>query len=268
MARSSMQTRGELVKDSPERLRRLTLCFPLYENGPYRPWQMDLAFRVLASLGPPDVPIDYRRISSNEAREIPLVSELKDLGRLHSVATFREYMFNWPERLCVDAALDAERMCALLRKGKRVRRVHDLQADGLPNLFAMTAGPIMGHRSAGREMTAKVAERIPPSASAQSLSYSPRIFPENQNSPPLLDDDTTVKLADLRHAVVHEHARSLSDVLFTRTGIAWARPLAREELRRAAEAIAVPLGWDQSDIERQVEAFQERCQRMFGPTPG
>ena len=115
MARSAMQTRGEIAKDSAARIRAIKLCFPIYRDGPYKPWQMDLAFKVLGALGPKDVPLDYERIPGSEAKLLPLVSELRDLDRLHSVATFREYMFDWPERFCIDAVLDAERMGAQVR---------------------------------------------------------------------------------------------------------------------------------------------------------
>ena len=52
-----------------------------------------------------------------------------------------------------------------LPKGARRREVHDLGAEGMPNVLAMTAGPVMTHRSAGAEMCAAVRKRLAPSAS-------------------------------------------------------------------------------------------------------
>jgi len=116
MARNSMEIRGELVKDSRERLRKITMCFPVLRNGPYKPWQFDLAFKILGRFGPKDVPLNYQRISpSDAARRVPFVDAMRDRASLHSVVLFTEYMYDWPERFCVDAALDAERMGATIR---------------------------------------------------------------------------------------------------------------------------------------------------------
>ena len=41
-------------------------------------------------------------------------------------------------------------------KGNRLRVLHDLDADGMRNALALTAGPIMTHRSAGEEIVAAV----------------------------------------------------------------------------------------------------------------
>ena len=42
---------------------------------------------------------------------------------LDSVAMFREYQLDWPERICVDAVLDAERLGAVVRNYTRARIV-------------------------------------------------------------------------------------------------------------------------------------------------
>ncbi len=68
MARASMETRAELAADSAERLIRFTLCFPIYKAGPYKPWHLDLGFRILGALGPKSVPLDYRRLPARDAR--------------------------------------------------------------------------------------------------------------------------------------------------------------------------------------------------------
>ena len=43
MAKASMEIRGELAKDSPERMRAIRLMFPIFKDGPYKAWQLDLA---------------------------------------------------------------------------------------------------------------------------------------------------------------------------------------------------------------------------------
>ena len=426
MAKGAMEIRGEIVLDSKDRLQPITLNFPIYRGDGYKPWQFDLAFRVLGRYGPKEVPLEYRRIGAEEARHQPLLNQLRDLDRLHSVATFREYMFEWPERFCIDAALDAERLGAVVRnyteaellkggggggwrlrltdtigearsaevgakvvlnmagiwidkvnttgghksrrlvlgtkgahlavrlppewqgqglatvnsigephyclpslgglhhigptetiyegdlddikaddneidillaetaralpglklsrddivytwagvrpltydpaypKGKRSRVVHDLADQDLPRVLAMTAGPIMTHRSAGREMTEAVQRTISPSGPRRAPIYTPRRFPDMQNSPPLLDRDPSIKLADLRHCVIAEHARALPDILFARTALAWSHRLSTAELRKVADTVAGELGWSESETEAAVSAFEARWARLNG----
>jgi glycerol-3-phosphate dehydrogenase len=121
MARQAMQARSELVRTSPERVEKLRLFFPIYRDGPYRGWQVDAAFRLLETLGPKDVPLDYERIGPDRARGMALIGGLRDFDRLHSVAAFREYQFDWPERLAVDAICEAERLGAVARNHTRAR---------------------------------------------------------------------------------------------------------------------------------------------------
>lgn len=409
MAKSSMEMRGEIVKDSAQRLRKFTMLFPILKNGPYAGWQLDLAFRLLGRYGPRDVPLDYRRLDAQEAAALPFIGQLGDAAQLACAGSYSEYMFDWPERLCIDAVLDAERMGAVVRnhthatlgervdgawsvhlsgdgaatvhapivlnlagiwidningaaaasprrlifgtkgshivvklpdafqdygmatindvgephyvlpsqggyhhigptetvyegdlddirvdeadrafllsetarilpglglteadivytwagvrplgfdaaypKGKRAVEIHDLGPDGLPGVHALTAGPIMTHRSAGREMVQTVSRAIVPSGPPQQADYTPRTFPDNPNSPPLVTGDPRLKLSDLAHAATDEHATTLADILISRTGAIYHNALSDDDLKRAAEAVSVHLGWDQAEVARQV----------------
>jgi glycerol-3-phosphate dehydrogenase len=346
MARQAMQSRAQFVTETPERVRQLCFCFPIWKGGPYSGWQVDLAFKILGAVGSSKVPLDYKRLSPEEMARTPLVKWLRDADRIEGVAAFREYQFDGPERICVETALDAERLGATVRnytaltglekavdgswtltiqdtlnpagtatvnarivlntagiwidrvaaraadsrpsrrilgtkgthivvklpaecsdygvatinrveepfyciplrdlhyfgptetvyegdpddvhptepeiewliaeanhlmpalnlkrkdvlfswsgvrpltydealpKGKRSREIHDCANDGLPNVYAMTAGPIMTHRSAGTELLDLVAAKIKPSRPAQPLSYAARLFPRDTNAPP------------------------------------------------------------------------------------
>ena len=429
MAKQAMDCRSQFVTTTPERTRSMNFCFPIYKEGPYKTWQVDLALRLLARLGPKAVPLDYRRLDPQAVRNTPLLQWLRDPDRLSSVAMFREYQFEWPERICMDTVLDAERMgtvvrnytsarrlervddglwhvtlrdevspdaeavvtaklelnmagiwidevnaqasgtahpkrkvtgtkgvhimvrlppecqeygiatlnrlnegfyCvpwrglhyfgptetlyegslediqpteeeirflldeanhllpsfplaradvlfawagvrpltydkAMLPQGKRSRELHDLGAEGMPNVFAMTAGPIMTHRSAGIEITRAVQRRLKPSRAPQQLSYKAILYPESQNSPPLLDDDTTVKLADLRYAADHEHATCLADLLFRRTGAGWTETMGAHAATRAAEAVADVLGWNEARIAQEVKGYHDYLARNHRP---
>jgi glycerol-3-phosphate dehydrogenase len=422
MARDAMLCRRQFVQTTPEHARALNFHFPLWRNGEYKPWQVDLALRLLAGLAPADVPLEVRRLSLEQARRTPLVNGLRDLDKLAGIAAFREYQFDWPERICMDEVLDAEQLGAVVRnytpakrllreregwaivlgdtleaadearvtasivlnmagiwidrvnrtagesatrkitgtkgahimvqlppecadngiatinrlhepfycfpwrgmhyfgptetvyegdlddirtteeeiaellgeandlmpslnlkrkdviftwagvrpltydpnlpKGARSRDIHDLTAEGLPNVFAMTAGPIMTHRSAGPAMVKAVQSKLPPSGPERPVSYAARGFPDNQNSPPLLEDDTAVKLSDLRYAAEHEHATSLVDVLFRRVGVGWSKTMGAEAAHKAAETVADVLGWDAARVEAEALAYRKHVARL------
>jgi glycerol-3-phosphate dehydrogenase len=425
MARLAMEARRQFVQTAPERTRELQFHFPIWRGGQYRPWQVRLALRLLASLAPTDVPLENRVLTPEEAKRVPLVSGLRNWDRLRGVAAFREYQFEWPERICMDAVLDAERMGAIVRnytaaraltrtgdawqitladtvssdppsrtaivrgrivlnmagiwidrvngaqgadagrkvlgtkgvhimvqlppdcagagiatlnrlnegfycvpwrgmhyfgptetvyegniddirpeedeieflrgeanhllpglglkrsdilfawagvrpltwdpalpKGKRSREVHDMTSHGMPGVYAMTAGPIMTHRSAGGEVTDVVAGRLKPSRAAQEISYAARLYPENQNSPPLLDDYTAIRLADLKLAGEREHVTSLVDLLFRRVGAGWTRTMANGAAERAAEAVAGVLGWDAARVAAEIASYRGHLQRQ------
>lgn len=424
MARQAMRARHEMVRTAGTRTRAMTFLFPIFENGPYSPWQTDLAFKLLGSLAPKNVPLDYRRLSPDQAADNPLVAALAQREHLRSVAAFTEYQLDWPERICMDAVLDAERMGAVARnytaaelvadrngrweirltdvesreesvivqatavlnmagiwidhvaktartgtpprtfgtkgahivvqlpaecrdfgiattnslkepfycipwhgrhyigptetafdgdydnvsanerdvaflleetnailpglkirrsdilstwagvrpltydpalpKGKRSRELHDLGRIGLNRVFALTAGPVMTHRSAGREVAKQLKSIVKPAASSRPLSHKPRDFPENTNTPPLIDGDPRICLEHLRACVSEEQARTLTDVLYRRTGVGWRHDFTDAEITRAADIMALELGWSAAERNVEIERFKSEVDRLFG----
>lgn len=422
MAKLAMASRRQLVQTAPERTSKMRFHFPMWRDSTYKPWQVRTALNMLAAMAPKDVPLGHRIMPPAEARNIPLVNGLRDWDKLEAVGAFTEYQFEWPERLCVDAVLDAERLGATVRNytsatrltrrgdgweieladvpagraaakvsakivlnmagtwidkvnamtgeppprkilgtkgihlmvqlppecanngivtfnrrseplycipwrgmhyfgptetvyegnlddiraddteiesllaeanhllpglklkrsdilfnwagvrplsydpalpmGKRSRDVHDLGAAGMPNVFAMTAGPIMTHRSAGTEMVDLVRGKIAPKRPARPVDYSARKFPDNQNSPPLLDDWTDAKLADLAYAARHEHAINLVDLMFRRVGAGWTRTMGYNDADKAAMAVADVYGWDAAQAKREADAYRAYLRRM------
>ena len=418
MARMAMAMRGQMKRTTSERLRSLHWCYPIYRSGQYKPWQFDAAFRLLDALGPADVPLGYRKLSGDEARSKPLLEWQRNPEDLLGAAVVEEFQYHWPERIAVDAVLDAERLGATVRnhtplialspastggwtatladglvpgasatltakmlintagiwidrvdglalpgaprkihgtkgvhiafklppgrenyavvnfsrdneplfcapfgklhyigpsevnfsgdpddigptdadialmveeanlvlpglalkradvlfawagvrpltyggasypKGNRLRVLHDLEDDGMRNALALTAGPIMTHRSAGEEIVAAIRSKLPPSRAPQPLSYAARLFPEDRHSPPLLPDDPTVKLSDLRHAAQHEHAQTLIDLLFRRVPVGWSETMGYDACRKTAETVADILDWDRARVEREVEVYK------------
>jgi glycerol-3-phosphate dehydrogenase len=153
-------------------------------------------------------------------------------------------------------------------KGKRSREVHDLASEGMPGVYAMTAGPIMTHRSAGPEMTALVASKIKPTRAPQAPDYGARLFPENQNAPPLLDDYTSIKLSDLKAAASSEHPTDLIDLMFRRVGAGWTATMGHAAAETAARAVAAEMGWDQARVDAEVRQYRAFLERQFRVRPG
>ena len=152
-------------------------------------------------------------------------------------------------------------------KGNRSREIHDLAKQGLPNVLAMTAGPIMSHRSAGREMTVAVRRLISPSGQVHVPDYRPRRLPEDANALPLVDGDDSVRLSHLGFVAESEHARTLGDILFSRTGLGYRHRLKDAEISRAAEAVSAHLDWDDDEIARQIDDVKTRMQTICQPSP-
>ena len=142
-----------------------------------------------------------------------------------------------------------------LPKGARSREIHDLTNDGLPGVFAVTAGPVTTHRSAGRELRDTVAQRLSPSETPQTPNYAAREFGLDANSPALLNHYDGIRMADLRDAASKEHVTSLTDLMARRTGLVWTETCAREGAQAAAGEVADVLGWDEQRCNKEVEGY-------------
>jgi glycerol-3-phosphate dehydrogenase len=110
----AMETRAQFVTTTPERVRTMTIDYPVYRDSPFKGWQFDWGARLLDAFNPSDLSINYRRMTPAEALKRPLVRCLREPERLASVVSFNEYQFHWPERIAIDALLDAERMGAVI----------------------------------------------------------------------------------------------------------------------------------------------------------
>lgn len=424
MAKAAMQCRAEFVQATGERTRPLTFAFPFYEDSPYSAWQIDAAFKLLKTLGPAEIPLDYHRLSAEQALQTPLLEHLRQPRQLRGVATFREYQFDWPERIVVDTVLDAERMGAMVRNytsvismqwgeggwsltlgdefdkgaptadvkakavfnmagiwidevnqrsktgspsrhitgtkgthivvqlppecadygivtlnrrkepfycvpwrglhyfgptetlyegniddirpteeefqglldeathllpglrlkrsdikfgwagvrpltydpdqpmGARDRSLHDLSKEGMPQMFAMTAGPIMTHRSAGVEATNTLKSGLAPSGKPQTLSYSTTEIGTDPDSPPLTNSEHSVRVKDVERAVTREYGQTLIDVMFRRTGEGWSASMGRESALAAAQVMGKAFGWDEQRIKEEYEAYVAFIERQ------
>jgi len=121
MASQAVEARNEFVRTEPHRVDAARLHFPIYKDGPYAAWQVRAAFRLLGAMNVGGVPLDYKMMSRTDAARAPMVRLLGSMERLRSVATYREYQLVWPERVCVDAVLDALAAGAMVLNYARVK---------------------------------------------------------------------------------------------------------------------------------------------------
>ena len=110
--RQVMRCRAELVQSMPGHLTRHDFHYPFRRGDRYPAWLVDLGFKLVEALGGWRVPLAYRR-TADVAGASALAAELG--GPLTGVGLFQDYMYAWPERICVDTALDAERRGATIR---------------------------------------------------------------------------------------------------------------------------------------------------------
>ncbi|GAB4221402.1 MAG TPA: glycerol-3-phosphate dehydrogenase/oxidase [Spirochaetota bacterium] len=67
-------------------------------------------------------------------------------------------------------------------------------------------------------------------------------------------------LAEVIYAIRHEMARTLSDIVFRRTGICTAGNPGNDVLNLVAETAAKELKWDEKELKRQLKSVQQRLQ--------
>lgn len=133
--RDDMIARDEIVRTIPERVKPINFCLPIYRDDPYAPWHMDAAFGMLRLTSPRGEPLEYRRYRPGRFDQVPIAPWLRDPDSLRSVAVFREYIFDWPERIALDALFDARRMGAEVHN---YMRVEHLQRDEAAEQWILT----------------------------------------------------------------------------------------------------------------------------------
>lgn len=128
LARRAMRDRSGFVRTTPERVKRVPFHFPVYRNGPVPIWKAKLGFKALELLDPGCVPLEMELLDPAMARRDSALCHLRNLDDLIGVVRFTEYQFDWPERVCVDAVLNAVDQGAVVQNYLRVtaiRRVAD-----------------------------------------------------------------------------------------------------------------------------------------------
>lgn len=426
MAREAMRDRHDFVTARPDNAVPYMSHFPIYQDSHFKTWQLDGALRVLDFLGR-DAPTPLERgwVPLDTIRDHPLLRHLRDHDRLAGVARFREYRFDWPERITMDLVLDARHggaearnhaaVSALRREGKgwrcevtdgptgetatvragvvlntagiwidevnatapsgdgryitgtkgahivlrappeladqgivslnslkepiygvpwrglfyfgptethyagdkdairvteeevdfllaeanhllpglgltrddllftwagvrplghdpgypegkRSRDIHDLALNGMPDVLAMTAGPIMTHRSVGRAFLKVVSPRIGPSGPRREVERPDRGFSENTNAKPLTESEEGPRLTEA-HVIAcakGEAPLGLTDLMVRRLGLTWSADQGRDTAVRVAELAAPVLGWDAAQVALEVETYHRYLATVHG----
>jgi glycerol-3-phosphate dehydrogenase len=114
-AKKSMDSRSQIAETMAPLVAPFRFCFPIYEEGPYASWQLDLAFKLLDFLGPGDLSLDYTRYTRKNMAGVPFSKWVHDPDKLKGFAVFRDYQFLSAERLAMDTLKDAHRLGAVVR---------------------------------------------------------------------------------------------------------------------------------------------------------
>ena len=151
-------------------------------------------------------------------------------------------------------------------KQNLIPEFNDHADDGLPNFLSIPGGPLMVHRFTGRRAAVEVGKQISPSGPKQTPSYATREFSGNVDSPPVNPAYPNVRLSHLQELAREEQPVSLADLLLRRAGLGWSEGLSIDVAREAAATVAEIMQWDDSDINREVEAYREFVTEHFKNT--
>jgi len=120
--RNIMHCRAELVREMPQRLSKHRFYYPFRPKDQYPHWLIDAGFRLMEWAGSQGISLNWRKDSADHARQhSALVAGIG--GEVAAVGGVDEYMYQWPERICVDTALDAELRGARIRTYTKVERL-------------------------------------------------------------------------------------------------------------------------------------------------
>ena len=114
--RDAMNTRNQIASTMPERVSGFRFHFPVWQGDLYKPWQVSAGMHLVAALRPNGgTPMEVERITGPSALKQPLLNWLRNPNELLSVHSWKEFRYEWPERIVMDTVLDAQRMGALAR---------------------------------------------------------------------------------------------------------------------------------------------------------
>jgi len=138
MARRTALDYAELLGALGPRLRPMHVAVPIYRGGGYSGWQVDLGAWLIRCFCGGRNAFCYRRWKRPGGAPHALAEMFANREALGSVVSFVDQRFEWPERIAIDAALDAEEMGAFIRNytnvGSLVRRADNVWQAELTNV--------------------------------------------------------------------------------------------------------------------------------------
>ena len=123
----------ELARTIPSRLRKVNLAIPIYRGDGYSGWHVDIGARLIRFINRDEVPMNYRRWKDVSKSTHPFASYLPRGDEVKSLVALDDLQFNWPERIAIDAILNAEEKGTVLRNFTEVTGMTQ-QSDGGWNL--------------------------------------------------------------------------------------------------------------------------------------
>jgi glycerol-3-phosphate dehydrogenase len=150
-------------------------------------------------------------------------------------------------------------------KGTRQIRIHDLSDEGFPNMLMLTGGPIMTYRIIGSDLADAVAKRISPSNSARELSYFPSDVTEKIQQEQSGHSTGPLGATILKRIIEEEQTGSLIDLFFRRSDMGWDLDRGRVKLEPVAKIMAEILGWDDAQLQEQIDSYHSYIEEIFPP---
>lgn len=127
----SITASTEFRGTTPGASRPMTLIFAINRSMPYRGWHVKLGARLLELSNFGKQKLNARIFKLDDAlKTVPFVGWVRAREEIESVVTFEDHQFNWPERIAIDAALDAERLGAVIRNYTKATGIAR-RADGM-----------------------------------------------------------------------------------------------------------------------------------------
>lgn len=127
LARLAMRERSAFAKASSERLRKVDFYLPIYAGDDASAWKIRAGFRALDMMDTGGEGLNYHYLDAKASRVIPMLCGKSSRGELVGAIHYIEYQYNWPERICVDAVMNAADSGAEVRNYSPVQH---LQRDG------------------------------------------------------------------------------------------------------------------------------------------
>ena len=113
-ARQAVQAVAEHLPTAGDRIWPYRMCFPVYDDSQFKSWHVSAGLKLLSLLSGGKVPLEPETVRRGFADKVPFFGDFRTPDRIRSLSLYNEYKFDWPERFCVDMAMDAQRNGAIV----------------------------------------------------------------------------------------------------------------------------------------------------------